>query len=210
MLETIISLDRSLFMLLNGAWICHFFDWFMPFITNAKTWMPIIIIVWFYMLFIGDKKLRYLALALLVSVGLADVICARIIKKAVGRQRPCSIEETDTFQCRLLLDRKSSKSFPSNHAANTAAFAATILFFWGLKAASPFILIAFLVGYSRIYCGVHFPADVMVGWLVGIFLGWATVKVFFRFCTNCKPINEDEDQSRPVQAQNAESFQKPE
>lgn len=191
MLDTIIALDRSIFMLLNGAWTCYFLDWFMPFITHAKTWIPIIVVVWLYLLFVGDKKLRYLALALLVSVGVSDLVCARIIKKAVGRDRPCAVVETETFQCRLLLGRKNSRSFPSNHAANTAAFAATIVFFWGLKTGLPFVFLAFLIGYSRVYCGVHFPLDVLAGWLVGIFLGWFFVKMTFKLCLSCRPVKEN-------------------
>jgi undecaprenyl-diphosphatase len=181
MLDTIIAFDHSLFMLLNSVWTFDFLDWFMPFITNAKTWMPIILVVWFYLLFAGDKKMRFLALALLVSVGCNDLICARVIKKSVGRKRPCSLEETDTFKCRLLLPRKSSKSFPSNHASNTAAFAATVLFFWGFKAGIPFVFLALIIGYSRIYCGVHFPLDVLTGWAIGTLFGWAGVKLVFRF-----------------------------
>lgn len=177
MLETIISLDQQLFMLLNSQFTFHFLDWFMPFITNAKTWVPIIILSWLYLIIAGDRKMRFLGLALLVSVGLSDVICARIIKKAVGRLRPCSLEQNETFACRLLLPKKSSKSFPSNHAANTSAFAATVVFFVGCKAGLPFVILAFLIGYSRVYCGVHFPFDVLAGWFIGALLGYATARL---------------------------------
>ncbi len=176
MLDTLINFDQHLFMLLNGAWTFHFLDWFMPFITNAKTWVPIIILSWLYLIIAGNRKMRFLALALLVSVGLSDLICARIIKKSVGRLRPCSIEQSESFKCRLLLPAKSSKSFPSNHAANTAAFAAAVVFFVSLKAGLPFIVLAFLIGYSRVYCGVHFPLDVLAGWLAGSILGYASAR----------------------------------
>lgn len=181
MLDALINFDQQLFMLLNGAWTFHFLDWFMPFITNAKTWVPIIILSWLYLIVAGNRKMRLLALALLVSVGLSDLICARIIKKSVGRLRPCSIEQSESFKCRLLLPAKSSKSFPSNHAANTAAFAATMLFFVGLKIGLPFVLLAFLIGYSRIYCGVHFPLDVFAGWLIGALLGYASTRLILPY-----------------------------
>lgn len=164
-------------MLLNSGYTCHFLDWFMPFITNAKTWMPIIILAWLYLVIAGDRKQRFLGLALLLSVGFSDIICARIIKKSVGRLRPCSLEQTQDFTCRLLLPKKSSKSFPSNHAANTAAFAATVIFFVGIKAGLPFVILAFLIGYSRVYCGVHFPVDVFAGWTVGTMLGYASARL---------------------------------
>jgi undecaprenyl-diphosphatase len=197
-LDTLISLDQSIFMLLNSGYTFSFLDWFMPFITNAKTWMPIILIVWLYMLAVGDRKMRVLALALLVAVGCTDLICARLLKKNIGRLRPCSLQETATFKCRLLLPRKSSKSFPSNHAANTAAFAATIFFFMGIKLAVPFIFLAIIIGYSRIYVGVHFPADVLAGWVVGIFLAWLTWKLLSRLLLAPCPEPEQNQISKPA------------
>lgn len=139
--------------------------------------------------------MKFLALALLLSVGLTDIICARILKKVVGRTRPCSLEETDRFSCRLLLPRKGSKSFPSNHAANTAALASTVTFFFGFYAGLPFIFLSLIIGYSRVYCGVHFPLDVLTGWLIGAFVGWLSVKIVFRFCLTCKA---EEEVSKPV------------
>lgn len=172
MLEALIKLDHRLFMFLNGELINGFFDWFMPFITDAKTWMPFVLLAWFLMICRGGKRLRVLALALLLSVGFTDLFCARIVKKSVGRSRPCSLQQTETFKCRLLLPPKTSKSFPSNHSANTAAFAVVTIMVCGLKAGLPLVLLSFLVGYSRIYVGVHFPVDVLAGWLFGALLAW--------------------------------------
>lgn len=177
MLDAIISADHQLFMFLNGYFTFHFLDWLMPVLTNLKNWIPLIVLTLMYLFIAGDRKMRFLGLALLLSIGLSDVICARIIKKTVGRQRPCSLEQNENFKCRLLLPKKSSKSFPSNHAANTAALAATIAFFLGFKAGLPFIFLAFLIGYSRIYCGVHFPADVLAGWLFGALAGYISAKL---------------------------------
>lgn len=172
MLESIIALDHQLFHLLNSELVCGFFDWFMPFITDAKTWLPFVLIAWLYLVCSGGRQMKVLALALLVSVGLTDIVCARIIKKAVGRQRPCAVEPSATFKCRLLLPKKTSKSFPSNHSANTAAFAVTTAVITGFKPAVPLMILAFLVGYSRVYVGVHFPVDVVAGWLTGALLAY--------------------------------------
>lgn len=167
-MNTLIQLDHALFQFLNSQFINGFFDWFMPFITDAKTWMPIILIGWLFVICTGGRQAKVLALALLLSVGMTDIICARVFKKAVGRLRPCALEETATFKCRLLLPKKTSKSFPSNHAANTAAFAAATAVVCGFKPALPLMVVAFFIGYSRIYVGVHFPLDVLAGWLAGI------------------------------------------
>ncbi|PKL50501.1 MAG: phosphatase PAP2 family protein [Candidatus Riflebacteria bacterium HGW-Riflebacteria-2] len=176
-MEFLVSLDHSLFGLLNGSLTSSFFDWFMPFITDAKNWLPLIILVWLAMVCSGRAQLRVLALALVVSVGFTDLVCGKVIKKAVGRLRPCALAQQTGFNCRLLLPLKTSKSFPSNHAANTAAFATAMIVMCGLKAGWPFIIIAFLVGYSRVYVGVHFPLDVAAGWLIGTLLALAVCRV---------------------------------
>lgn len=176
----LLSLDHSLFQLLNGSLTNGFFDWFMPFITDAKNWLPLIVLVWLAMVFSGRSQLRVLALALVVSVGFTDLICGKVIKKVVGRQRPCALAQKTGFECRLLLPLKTSKSFPSNHAANTAAFAAAMIAISGFKAGWPFIIISFLVGYSRIYVGVHFPLDVVAGWILGTAFALALCRIIRR------------------------------
>ncbi|HOI91301.1 MAG TPA: phosphatase PAP2 family protein [Candidatus Rifleibacterium sp.] len=177
MLNSLIALDQRLFMFLNGELTNGFLDWFMPFITDAKTWLPFVLLAWFLIICRGGKRLRVLALALLLSVGGTDLFCARVVKKAVGRVRPCSLEQTDSFRCRLLLPVKTSKSFPSNHSANTAAFAVVTLMICGFKAGLPMLLLAFLIGYSRIYVGVHFPLDVVAGWLFGALIAWLITRL---------------------------------
>ncbi len=176
----LLNLDHGLFQLLNGSLTNGFLDWFMPFITDAKNWMPFIAIAWLAMLCSGRPQLRVLALALLVSVGLTDFICGKVIKKSVGRLRPCALAQETDFKCRQLLPLKTSKSFPSNHAANTAAFAAAMIVMCGLKVGWPFVILAFLVGYSRVYVGVHFPLDVVAGWLIGTLFALAVCRVIRR------------------------------
>lgn len=176
-MDYILGIDNYLFQLFNSGLTCGFLDWLMPIITNARMWMPIILIAWLGLIIFGSKKHRVLALLLLVAAGTTDLISARVIKKSVGRLRPCSVEETDDFKCRLLRHKKSSKSFPSNHAANNAAFATVIWLFCGHVIGIPFAFIAFLVGYSRVYVGVHYPFDVFAGWLLGILVSYICVKL---------------------------------
>jgi undecaprenyl-diphosphatase len=180
MFEALIAADHRLFMFLNGVMVNGFLDWFMPFITDAKTWMPFVLLAWLIMVSRGGRRLQILALALLLSVGFTDLFCARVVKKAVGRARPCSLAQTDGFKCRLLLPLKTSKSFPSNHSANTAAFAVTTLMISGFYAGLPLLLLAFIVGYSRIYVGVHFPVDVLAGWLIGAFIAWVVCRAILK------------------------------
>jgi len=61
-------------------------------------------------------------------------------------------------------------SFPSAHAANAAAVA-VVLTGWYPRWRIAFGVLAFLIGYSRIYVGVHYPLDVLGGWALGILCG---------------------------------------
>jgi len=176
-METILAADRALFHLLNGVWTCGFLDVAMPLVTDAKLWAPFLILPWLWLIFGAQGKRRALALLFALGIGGSDYVTSGIIKKSVGRKRPCCAEPG----ARLLVPCKSSRSFPSSHAANTAAAAAVIWLEAGAPAGATFAFVSFVVGYSRIYIGVHYPADVAAGWLAGILVASIVVLARRRF-----------------------------
>lgn len=176
MLNFLISADYTIFAAINADYCYNLLDNVMPIVTNAKIWFPFILAAWFYLLLSRNRKLVLLAVMLLISTGLTDLFCARVVKNLVGRTRPCAMD-TSELKVRLLVGKTTSRSFPSNHAATTAAFASMTAFLCGFWPALPLIMISFVIGYSRVYCGVHFPFDVLAGWIIGICISWLIVRI---------------------------------
>ena len=171
------NLDQQLFHLFNGVLTHPWLDIAMPFITDQKHWLPFLAAGWFWLLLgRGGANRRLAGLLVLIIIG-ADQMSSAVIKPLVARKRPCCAEATP----RLLIPCKSSRSFPSSHAANTAGVAGVIWLETGWRYGLPFWLIALAVGYSRIYVGVHYPLDVAAGHA----LGWVLAFLLVSLCNRC-------------------------
>lgn len=165
-METLLFLDHFLFHKINQAWTNGVLDWILPRITDLhKSPIFVGLVVCGLIYWIYDERLRAakVILLLVISVALSDSISYRIIKATVERSRPAE----SGIKVQLRTHSHSGKSFPSNHAANIFAFANLAGF--AIPYLHPFLLFfAFSVAYSRVYVGVHFPLDVLVGALLGL------------------------------------------
>ena len=148
-------MDTSLFFLINQGLQNSFFDLIMPFITQRYYILFALLAI---PAFIKDRRKGFFILCLsLISFAIADA-GANMLKHLFERPRPCQALEN----VRLLVGCGGSFSFPSNHAVNAFAIAATFSHFLR-KTAVPMLLIAVLVALSRIYVGVHYPSVVIAG-----------------------------------------------
>ena len=172
MLDQLLKIDTNLFCLLNG-FHSPFFDTFFSIITwfgTAGVAGPCAIA--FVLWKVPRSRLkRVFLIAALATI--ATSICTTSIKQIVQRPRPpayfaaCAASEADSvFVPHIVGERLQMRSFPSGHTATAFTAAAMCAFAvggWGFIA----FVIAALVGYSRIYLGVHFPADVIAGAVIG-------------------------------------------
>jgi undecaprenyl-diphosphatase len=169
MLEALAAFDTHLFLFFNATLANPLFDVIFPAITNPYFWIvPALIAAFFFIRKERSKALIIIGLAL-ITVGISDPVCNRVIKPAVHRMRPCN-PNVHIDHARYLSGRKTSKSFPSSHAMNMFAEAMLFSLFYR-KRALWFFTFAALIGFSRIYVGVHYPLDVAGGAIGGIIVG---------------------------------------
>lgn len=174
MIEQLLAADEALFLWLNG-FHSPFWDEVMIFITRKNTWLPLYIftiafLFWKY----GWRQGGLIVLTTLVAVGLANTLTSEIMKPYFGRLRPCKTDHLKSF-IHIPHTCGGLYSFASSHASNSFAFAGMMfLVLWKEFRVSTIILMiwAVVVAYSRIYVGVHYPLDIVVGGLLGHFIAW--------------------------------------
>lgn len=154
--------DRDLFHLLNGVLVHPWLDSLMPFVTSARNLRPVVILLAVVLAVRPDRRWRLAALSLVLSLAAADLIASQLLKPLIGRERPCHVIEG----VRLLVGCGGRNGFPSNHAANAGALAAALGLFFP-RTLLVTIPAALLIAWSRVYVGVHYPADALAGLLLG-------------------------------------------
>jgi undecaprenyl-diphosphatase len=178
MIALITHLDTALFLFFNHTIANPEFDWIFPLITNGKFWIiPGIAAALIFIKIEKRKALVVLVLSLL-TVSVSDPVCNRIIKPTVHRLRPCD-PRVHLETGRFLLGRKTSLSFPSSHAMNMFAQAMLLTLLYRRRAIW-FFSFATIIGFSRVYTGVHYPFDVLGGAFFGVLIG-ALVFYGYRF-----------------------------
>ncbi len=159
-------MDTSFFFLINQGLRNTAFDLVMPFITKRADILFFLVAL---PLFFKDRKKSIFVIALCLTALAVGDASANMLKHLFERLRPCqSLVGIDSYRegVRLLVGCGGSFSFPSSHAVNAFAVAATFSHFYR-KTALPMFLIAALVAFSRVYVGVHYPSDVVAGIIWG-------------------------------------------
>ncbi len=174
MINTIVKIDKNLMIFLNKTLSNPIFDILMPIITNQKFLTIIGVVLIIYLGFYAGKRGKITLIVLIFAAGISDAICAQIIKPWIGRIRP-SHEFVEYIN--LLVSKGGKWSFPSNHAANSFAFATVLSYFYD-KNKTMIFSIASVIAFSRVYVGVHYPLDIIFGSLLGYTVSWIILSVW--------------------------------
>ena len=185
MIKILSSLDSNLFYFINTYITNPFLDFIFIFFHDAHKNIYVIVPIFFLLLlFIYKNKLKRVSLLLLLpGIILTDQI-GRGIKNLEIRERPyiqmsnvnllvdVNLNDDGTYK----ITKSSKKSFPSNHAANIFLICSFLTFIYPHNK-KYFFTIAVLISISRIYVGVHYPLDVVIGATIGLIISYLIQKV---------------------------------
>jgi len=169
--------DQQLFLFINSA-NSPFFDQVMHTISGKLIWVPLYLAI---LIFLGVKykrKFLIILIFIIVAATLADQSSV-IVKNIFHRLRPC--HEPSLLAIVHLLNGECGGiyGFVSSHATNSFDVALLSLSFIKKRWYSiSIILWAGIISYSRVYLGVHYPADVIFGALLGSFIGWSIYRLY--------------------------------
>jgi len=174
-------MDFYLFNFLNqwaGQWLC--LDGLAIFLAKYLGYFLVLLLIAWLIWDFFFKKERYKRTTKVISLSLGAALFSRLvitelIRWLYYRPRPFVISQVNQ-----LISHSPSGSFPSGHAAFFFALA-TVIFLNNKKAGFLFFSASFLIGLARIFVGLHYPSDILAGALIGIFFGWLTNKLFFKY-----------------------------
>lgn len=184
-MDTLISWDQQLFLLINGAHSA-FLDSVMYWFSDKWIWLPVYAILFFLIVRNFRSKTWVVLLGAVLLVVLTDQLSVKLFKDVFMRLRPCHEPDLEGMVRTLYGQCGGKYGFISSHAANTFGIALFVglLLRPNLKWLLPVLIVwATLVSYSRIYLGVHYPGDVLVGAIIGGLLG-ALIFSFTLFLIN--------------------------
>ena len=148
-------------------------------ISGKLIWVPLYIAILFYLAKKYKRGFWLIAVFIALAITLSDQISVQLFKNLFCRLRPCHEPLLDGLVHLVNGKCGGQYGFVSSHAANSFNIAVfTSLLIRKRWYAIAMVFWALIIGYSRIYLGVHYPGDVICGSLLGIIIGYSVYKLY--------------------------------
>ena len=175
MFEYIKILDNEITIFLN-SYNNEFLDFLMLLMSNKYIWIPLYLLLIYLLKKLDSKNfIRNISICIL-SVIISDFITSSLMKPFFERLRPCSNEDLKSI-INIVGTCSGKYGFASSHASTTFSLATSYYLINSKKIKFLFVW-SLVIGYSRIYLGVHFFADVLAGFFVGMI---TALSIFYLF-----------------------------
>ena len=172
------NLDRQAFLFLNSM-NSPFWDSVMSAVSGVVIWVPLYVAILIWIGIRYKKKFLLILPFIILAATTADFSSVHLFKNVFHRLRPCHDPSLQGMVHLVDCYCGGLYGFVSSHASNSFNVAILSLLVIRKRWFTVFIIIwATVIGYSRIYLGVHYPGDVLCGSLLGALIGWSAYKLF--------------------------------
>jgi undecaprenyl-diphosphatase len=171
MIEWLESIDQQVTLFLNG--FHHpIMDQVMWIITIKYTWIPLYLFIIYQLFKAFNNSGWYWLVGIILLVIATDQLTSSVIKPFFGRLRPCHDPEIN-YLIHNFKKCGGLYSFVSGHSANSFAIATFVFLLFKNRFTKTWVIFiwAIIIAYSRVYLGVHYMGDIVVGGTIGAVLG---------------------------------------
>lgn len=171
MLEKLLQWDRDIFIYLNSLGL-EDYDVFWTIVTNFSTWIPLFLLFIYLIFKEYPKNEAYRVMGAVFLTLIVVAMLTGITKEIVARLRPNNTEDINTLI--RILKSPTSYSFFSGHASSSFSVTTSVFLFLRHRYKWSWLFFIWPITFviSRVYVGVHYPLDLLVGTIVGVFFAF--------------------------------------